>query len=47
MTVTQKIEVMQAYKEGRTIQCKPMGFKEWHPCEDPEWNWAEYEYRVV
>lgn len=42
----EKIEVMKAYTEGKTIQCKGNGRDAWFVC-NPAWDWANYEYRVM
>ena len=42
-----KIEVMQAYVEGKKIQVKACGASEWRDCIlEPEWDWVSCEYRV-
>jgi hypothetical protein len=49
MTTQEKIEVMQAYAEGRKIQMRPKEFKEWDDwgiSEEPEWDWCLNEYRI-
>lgn len=58
MTTEQKIEVMKAYLEGKTIQCKKVTNNDdrydWYDCDDwpgwydcnPAWDWTNFEYRV-
>lgn len=43
-----KIEVMQAFLDGKDIECRQLGFRYngWHPATIPSWNWTECEYRV-
>jgi hypothetical protein len=45
--VKYKIEVMQAYAEGKEIQwiCK-LTDEEWEDCPNPGFNWARNDYRV-
>ena len=43
------IEIMQLYVEGGNIQYRPkdLDFKtEWIDCENPTWNWSQFEYRI-
>lgn len=44
----EKIAVMQAYVEGKVIECKPNYIKEdqWACVDTPIWNWDEIIYRV-
>jgi len=46
MTIEQMIEVMQAYKEGKKIQCKPKAGNLWCDEVDPLWNFFVSDYRV-
>lgn len=41
-----KIGVMQAFKEGKTIQYQLKDGQHWFTSPDPEWNWGKYIYRV-
>lgn len=48
MTIEEMIKVMQAYSEGKTIQCKEVNdndYDAWYVC-NPAWDWANYDYRV-
>ena len=46
-TLNEKIAVMQAALEGRTIEHRTHGFN-WNvlPVDDLSWNWLEVDYRV-
>lgn len=48
MSIDEQITVMQAYKEGRIIECKPKYKKEdvWEVLQEPVWNWQDFNYRV-
>lgn len=50
MTTEEKIEVMKAYLDGKTIESRKHSDKfeniPWHESEKPEWIWGIYEYRV-
>lgn len=48
MTTEEKIEVMQAFTEGKTIQAKEVNGNDWYVCNacDIAWDWPNYEYRV-
>lgn len=42
-----KIEVMQAACEGKTIQGRRLGSKDWHDFAGiPNWDWQDCDYRV-
>lgn len=46
MTTEEKMEVMKAYIEGKTIQCKRVDYNDdWYDC-NPAWDWPTFEYRV-
>lgn len=45
MNTEEKIEVMQAWVDGETIQVKDCLDVEWRD-SDPGWNWVDYDYRV-
>lgn len=48
MTTKEMIAVMQAYEEGKKIQCRD-SWKEglcWHDICEPSWNWYNYDYRI-
>lgn len=49
MSINEMIEILNAYKEGKQIECR---FKDrtmrdsWSYIQKPDWNWALYEYRI-
>lgn len=48
MTTKEQIEVMQAYLDGKTIECRSeleakLG---WVEVSEPKWNWTACEYRI-
>ena len=49
MTTKEKIEVMQAYAEGKKIQVREIGAKDWSNWGlslEPDWNWCSCDYRI-
>ena len=54
MTTKEKMEVMQAYLDGKTIQIKYMNRNDWDGAiefnlndkSEPDWNWVGFSYRV-
>jgi hypothetical protein len=49
MTHDEMIAVIQAHKEGKTIQCRcslEYGGPHWQDCVDPKFNFAHGNYRV-
>ena len=46
-TTEQKIEIMQAYVDGKAIQYKDRCAYEWHIMEQEEWDWCFFEYRIA
>lgn len=40
-----RVEVMQAYLDGKAIEVKSVG--SWRRCYTPLWNWDGFEYRVA
>ncbi len=49
MTTKEKIEVMQAYLNGKKIQFKEIADDTWEDCSyrfEPDWNWSVFRYRV-
>ena len=47
MTIEQMIEVMQAYKEGKKIQCRYKdGDYAWDDAIKPSWNFSVLNYRI-
>lgn len=47
MTLDERIDVLQAAKRGKQIQCRPHGGKEWYDDDEPVWNFAGCDYRVA
>lgn len=47
MTTEEKIEVMKAFTEGKTIQQKPYNsIDKWTDSEPPLWDWMRFDYRI-
>lgn len=47
MTTREKIEVMQAYEDGKEIEFRSAHTEEvWMRCFKAIWNWEKFEYRV-
>jgi len=47
MNTKEKIEVMQAFEDGRAIFERPLCHGGvWKRCEYPSWNWGNHEYKV-
>lgn len=51
MTTKEKIEVMQAYEDGKQIECrqiiaKAIGDVEWEDSKEPTWDWVMFDYRI-
>ena len=49
MNTQEKIEVMKAYAEGKTIQVREVNDKEWADWVisiEPEWDWVAADYRI-
>lgn len=47
MTTEEKIEVMKAFTEGKTIQQKSYNPDDkWTDSEPPLWDWLRYDYRI-
>lgn len=46
MMIQDMIDVMQAYRDGKTIECaqKPLG--NWGTSSKPVWNFMFFDYRV-
>lgn len=43
-TTKEKIAVMQAFEDGKEVELE--GSIQWLPANNPNWNWAETNYRV-
>ena len=46
MTTKEKIEIMQAYEDGKAIEVSCYGHNEWEDTYDPSWDWRTFNYRV-
>lgn len=46
MTIKEKIKVMQAFADGKEIECKNKVLANWDACISPVWDWRSYEYRI-
>jgi hypothetical protein len=44
--IDELISILQAFKEGKTIQYRKLGFPEWCEASGDGWNFSGYEYRV-
>lgn len=40
------IEVMDAYVNGKSIQGRQRGSKDWFNIDSPQWYWDRWEYRI-
>ena len=45
-TVKEKIEVMQAFEDGKQVEVTISGKSKWFNCGEPTWNWVASDYRV-
>ena len=45
-SVQDKINVMQAFIEGKEIESRHVGLCEWAYSPSPLWQWGIYEYRI-
>ena len=50
MTTREKMEIMQAYLDGKAIQMKFSNSPDeepWHDCDsEPVWDWLVWDYRI-
>lgn len=46
MTHDEMIAVIAAHKEGKRIQFKHKGTATWYECNDPNWGFDAYDYRI-
>ena len=51
MTTKEKIEIMQAYEEGKTIEWtyrndEDEDEKIWYVIDNPSWDWHTFNYRI-
>lgn len=49
MNIQEQIAVMQAFDNGKEIECvdRYEGILQWEPCKIPVWNWKDYTYRIA
>lgn len=47
MTTQEKIAVMQAHVDGKTIQVYSYSNGGWSESYDPRWNWTDFTYRIA
>lgn len=40
------IKVMQAWVDGKEVECAEIGRAQWTPIFTPVWNWNNYIYRI-
>ena len=45
-TTAQKIEIMQAFADGKTIEYKCKGHDRWGEARTPQWNWSANDFRI-
>ncbi len=41
-----KIEVMVAFLNGKTIEWSTVGKEDWTNTNSPTWNWTDFDFRV-
>jgi hypothetical protein len=46
MTLDEQIAVMQAFRDGAEIEMRKFGNTKWVSAGDPNWDWANWNYRV-
>lgn len=46
MTTQEMIAVMQAFADGKKLECRFVDGDKWVPASSPIWAWDRYEYRV-
>lgn len=47
MNTKEKIAVMQAWVDGKDIQCRPNGLNLWDEVDaEPRWDWTRCEWRI-
>jgi len=40
------IRVMQAYVDGKEVQCRHVGLETWATLNSTKWNWRDWAYRI-
>jgi len=46
MNTKEKIKIMQAYDDGKEIECSYKKKNDWDINMSPSWNWADFDYRI-
>ena len=46
MNLSDKIKVMQAYADGKSVEVRNKAGQKWSLETNPVWNWYECEYRI-
>lgn len=46
-TIDELTAIMLAYKNGASIERRPLGTIDWLHCSEPKWDWVTADYRVV
>ena len=47
MNIHEQIAVMQAFANGKEIECIPKhDVMDWYTIKNPQWNWAGCDYRI-
>lgn len=46
ITTKEKIAVMQAYDDGKTVLYRDKKEYDWYETHDPLWDWDTFDYRV-
>lgn len=45
-TIDEMCAVMQAFKEGKRVECRMFNYDEWEEADEIEWDWALFDYRI-
>ena len=40
------IRVMQAFVDGKEVECTRLGYSDWRPSGPPCWSWNTFDYRI-
>lgn len=46
-TTQEKIAVMQAFADGKKVECKPHYARSWHVNVEYNWDWEGCDYRIA
>ena len=38
--------VMLAWADGKEVEIRLQGIREWEPTDSPRWNWDNFDYRI-